>query len=376
MIVKHVTAFLALLSLTCVVCSRLPVVTRMHVPAGTSREETWKVNVLLSRPDEPGKFYNTFDSKLNQIVKSGIRFESSGPLRVTSSEIDLRPTMVTWEAQKPNGMRDAHYSAPGLEMVAHVKWQAVAQTASTEQGEIRMFFSPQVRNAECEPLVHGGFEQAADGSHLALRVALHASDAGLFLARCLYALVLALPLAAFPYSLAWAVVLHFRVKKRKAEAALLASEGEFPAPPPMDDWRQGWTMFCLISGIGCFILTVPALTRQSLPSFHGTFMLVLLGGGLIAGLMIALSHHLTVLSVKMDAETLSCAKGRQQPLAWETARWEEIKEMKPVAMTIKGMTHRWIKVVFPSGRVYRVINPECMKQITERIKARLAGLRP
>jgi hypothetical protein len=395
MIVKHLISFLVLLAVTCGAFTRLSVIDRKNKLAGAVVEDVYMASILLHKPGT-SSYYNSFNTQGLRALKESIRFEGGGALRVLSSELELRATMVQWKAQEPNGLRDANYSAPGVEMVARVKWQVSPTAADGEAGDIHLAFSKAVSNAACEPLVHGRFEKRDNATFMAAEATAYQSTLAWYLGRCQTALVLALPVAGFFNALIWAVVLHLSVKKLASLRAgePVAGTYYFPAPPRLDDWRHA----CIILGLCCmpaFIPVYSAAADQHMPSFLSAFILSFCGAGLLFAAAMLVYLPRVVVSVRMDAETISIAKGRREPLQWDTARWEELRlgrsassgfaAMASGAATILGsgvpalagysaMSQRWVKMRFPSKRSYTLTAPACIKQAREYFQARLQEL--
>ena len=299
MFAKYLVSLLILLVVACLVCSTLPVVTRAHLSAGTAVDETWKIEFTLDCPAAGKASYYIVDDHVKRDLQKGIAFVGSGPIHVISVATEITPKEVSWKVGK------TRYTAPGAAMVAHVRWETPADSADGARGDIHIEF-PKVRGT---PAFHSGAYQKIGDRWIFREVTTYRNSLSLNLARFLFALAIALPIAIVLHSIWWALVL-WKEKRVRLEELAPSNPEALPRtfyPNPIAEWI-GWTITVSILGaLGCLFAGIE-IANGFMSSIFYWVIVIMQGSGAVIGLIVALIVRANVLTVQVSDDTISCAK--------------------------------------------------------------------
>ena len=359
MIVKYLCSFLVVLVAVSAVCSTLSVITRTCLPAGATMEEVWTSDFTLApQGGEAGKYYFV-DGRFAQALQQGITFVGSGPIHILSSTVEVKPKVVTWKDDRKI------YSASGGEMVAQVKWEMMAAAADGARGDIHVEFPALGLSPAGVPAFQShAFQNKGEGRWTTREATAYQTPWALHLGRFLSALGISVPMAILLHSIGWAFVLK-KEKRIRLEKLALPPPGTLPRiyyPNPIAEWIIWTFLVSAFAAIGTLFAGM-AISNGYLSLDIRWAILVLQGIGVVVGLIVAISVWVGVVTVRVDTDTISCAKGRSAQPHWETARWDEMKRVQRKARRIQGRTHHWVEVQFPSGIVRKIDDPEGMEAV-------------
>ncbi|HEX4123911.1 MAG TPA: hypothetical protein VHY37_04230, partial [Tepidisphaeraceae bacterium] len=80
------------------------------------------------------------------------------------------------------------------------------------------------------------------------------------------------------------------------------------------------------------------------------------------GLIVVQTIRGNMVTVQVDADTLSVAKGRGEP-QWLTARWPDLRSAVTKSSTYKGTRTEWLEVEFPDGQKRTIRDPQARQAI-------------
>jgi hypothetical protein len=203
-------------------------------------------------------------------------------------------------------------------MVAHVTWKTPADAPNAASGSIHIEF-PKIPGLEgsIPDLRNGGSPKTGTGQWVFREITVYRSAASLALGR------LAIALAA-----------------------------GLPFPSRITEWN-GWDMTLLIVGfVGCILAGI-SVSQGFMSSIIRRVIIISQLGGLLVGLIVVwAATQAAVVTVQIDAETLSYPRGRGDPkwVTAVTARWVDLRSAKIKSKTYRSTRTEWLEVEFPDGK--------------------------
>ena len=348
MLRKYLGSFLIVLVAVCGICSTLTFATRSHVRAGDAVEETFNTELTLDASAGSNQFYPV-DADIKSDLEKGVTFIGSGAARVTSVKVDVTAKEVSWTRDK------IKYKAPGTAMVAHVKWETPADAANGATGDIQIKF-PKIRGVSSyEPSFHsGGYQKTGDGRLLFREITVYQGALSLALGRFFFSLSVGLPITLLIHGIWWA----FQVKREKRLRLAALAPADPDALPrtyysnPTAEWF-GWTFTLIMFGVIGSLMASFVIHDGYLSSTLDWVLIIMQAVGIAIGLIVIWGARISVVTVRIDADTLSLAKGRGEP-RWNTARWADLKSALTKSRTYKGTTTEWVEVQFPDGKTRKI----------------------
>jgi hypothetical protein len=336
--------FISLVVVTVVmsaIASMFSFVTRSQVRGGTTVEEMWTNDFTLRGM---GSTYYEVDSDIMADLEKGVSFVGSGAIRVLSTKVEVSAKKVTWTSNK------TEYTAPGGTLVSHVRWEAPADAAAGAAGTIHVEF-PKIRGVPGYDVnFHSGSYQKTGNEWVFREVTVHQGAISLALGRLVFGMCLGLPVAFLFHSGWW--LLYLRREKRARLAALAPVSSEtLPRtfyPDPVAEWNVWCIMMLIFGGIGTFIAGI-GISSGFVSSVIAWVILGMVGFGVLISLLIVWLVRRSVVSLKIDADSLSVAQGRGEP-KWITASWGDLKGAVCKSRTYKGSRTEWVEVIFPDGK--------------------------
>lgn len=339
--------FLSLLIVTVVmsaVASMFSFVTRSQVRGGATVEETWTNDFTLH---QIGDKYYQVDADIKADLEKGVAFVGAGAIRVLSTTVEVSAKEVSWTSNK------TEYKAPGGSIVSHVKWEAPADAADGASGTIHVEF-PKIRGVPSYDLnFHSGSYQKTGNEWVFREVTVHQGAISLALGRLVFGMSLGLPLA-FLFQSGWWLLYLRREKKARLAALAPTTSDTLPRtfhPDPVAEWNVWCIMMLIFGGIGTLIGGI-AISSGFLSTIIAWVIIGMVGLGALIGLLVVWLVRRTIVTLKIDADSLSVAKGRGVP-QWLTASWAELKGAACKSRTYKGNRTEWVEVIFPNGKKYK-----------------------
>ena len=341
MLRRYIISLLIVTVLLSAIAGMFSFVSRSHVRGGTIVEETWKNDFTLRKM---GNTYYRVDSEIKEALEKGISFVGSGAIRVLSKNVEVSPKQVTWTYHKTN------YTAPGGTLVSHVRWEAPSDAADGTTGSIHPEFPeiPGVRGYDFD--FHSGNYQRTGDRWVFREMTVHQGAISLALGRLAFGLCVGLPAAFLVHSGWWLFIL--RRERRARLAALAADSGEtLPRtfhPDPVAEWSV-WSILVLVFGAIGTVMAGICISTGFVSGIFAWALLGIVGFGVLIGLLAAWAVRRTVVTLKIDADSISVAKGRGEP-KWITAAWGDLKDAACKSRTYQGNRTEWVEVVFPDGK--------------------------
>lgn len=333
---RYLLSFLFVVLVLSLLCSFLPSVTRSHVLSGAVLEEHWVHDFVLGAGDD--RFF-IVDAPRKAELEAGVAYRASGPVKILSSTVRVTPKEVTWSKGKNRSV-----TAPGGQLDASVKWEALSAGDAGPSGAIQVA----APNGYAMALKSGSY-QVQNGRILVREVTVHAGAVSLALGRLGFAMWMGLPLAAMAHSI-WLLCMLPGIRRARAAADAAAEQTPLPrtfSPNPVAVW-QIWAVLFLIFGF----VTALICGIASYGGYFSTLMMWVvgwfLGAGVLIGLFVAWLVGRTLMSVRVDAESIRCSKfsdGRK-PIQ---APWSEVKAVNVKERMVKGVRQEWVEIVFPDG---------------------------
>ncbi len=344
MIPRYVISFLCTLLVFSAIGSTLRFATRSQVRAGTSMRETWQADFTLDTYAGSDRFYRV-DDDIKTALENGITFAGSGPICIVSTKVQITPRDVTWEENK------THCTATGAGMIAHVTWETRADAPDGAGGSIHIEF-PRIRGLKgyIPDFRNGSFQKTPSGQWVFREITAYRTSASLALGRLGLAVAAALPLTIVFEAARSLIVLNWRKRGRLKSLASHASS-ELPRiflPSPVAEWNS-WNLTLLIFGfVGCILAGMSVSEGFMSTRFWWAIVIMQFCGVLIA-LLVTYCARIAGVSVRVDDDTISHAKGRGEP-RWVTARWADLRGIVKKSQTYRGSRREWLEVEFPDGK--------------------------
>lgn len=343
---KYGSSFLLALVPVCAILSMLSFAVRSQVRAGVTMEETWTNTFTL---DASSNQMYRIDDDVRADLEKGIAFIGSGVVHVRSTKVEITPQEVSWTENKTK------YTAPGARMVARVTWDTPADAGDGDKGDIHVEFPRMPSIPNYTVAFHSGASQkTGDGRWVFREVTAHRSAASVAIGRFFFVLSAGLPMTFLLHGIWWA----FQLKSEKrALLAGLAQPSVQPLPrvfypDPIAEWLV-WTLTLCISGGWGSLMASFAIYDSFQSSVFVWLLFIMQGIGVVIALIVALYVRSSVVSVRIDADAISYAKGRGEP-QWITARWSELKGAVVKSETYRGTTIECVELIFPDGKTRKI----------------------
>ncbi len=340
---KYITTLTLITAILALLFSMLPVVTKSHVAVGTVIEESWKHDFVLEAGND--RYYEV-DAAMVSGLEQAIQFTGHGALKIRSASLKVTPKQVKWSKGKNRSV-----TAPGAELATTIRWELPSDVADGTRGEVRIDI-PEFN----EKFHSGSFQRVGD--HYVFREATGYHGAfSLAMGRLGYAFWVAMPVALAIHSL-WLLITLPRVQSASA-AAEAAAAVTTPLPRlfganPVAEW-QVWVLIMLIFGGSAALIACVAIFMGFMSSSFLIFIGAILGVGVLVGLLFVWIVSKRVITVKVEAETLSYAKGRGTP-RWIQAAWRDVVSVTPKSRKVRHGVNEWLEVVFPGGKKQNFTN--------------------
>lgn len=341
MIPKYLATLAAFVLFLSIAASRLQFASRSQVLSGTAVDETFQLEFTL---DADTTHAYRITPQLQPALEQGITFMADGPVRVVSSNVTITPKDVSWTEDHTT------YTSPGAVLVAHVKWDTPPDSPNAAHGHIYIHF-PDIPGLNGKgPTFHSGGYQKDDQDRYVLREATtYRSRMLLSFARLVFALAVGLPVGIVLHSIFWGFQL--RTEKRSRLAAFPSPGSQLPRtfyPNPIAEW----TLWTLILGIAAFTASILALVSVSdgfMSSWTAWAVYIILGAGVLLAFIAAYFTGRSLLTVRVDTNSISYARGRGD-LQWLTAGWNEILGLTQKSRTYRGTRREWVEIKFRDNR--------------------------
>ena len=221
-------------------------------------------------------------------------------------------------------------------MTVQLQWETPNDAANGAHSNIYMNFPKTPKFEGKMPTIHSGGYQRDDQDRFVIReVTTYRSPTQLSLARFLFALVAGLPLGISLHSICWAFVL--KREKRIRMAALPILGAVWPQtfyPDPIAEW----SIWLIVLGVGSFLPSMFAVLGIIDGFVSSSFVPVIYSVVAIVVALSLIAAYFTgknVLTVRVDANTLSYARGRGD-LQFLTVAWADIAQLAEKSQTSRG----------------------------------------
>jgi hypothetical protein len=337
MIPKYLATLAAVVFLVSAGASTLQFATRSQVLSGKAVDETWPLEFTI---DADSSHTYEITPRLKQFLQESVTLATEGPVRVTSSSIDITPKDVSWTEGR------THITSTGAALVAHAKWDTPPDSPNGAHGIVYIRF-PEIPGLAGKTVSFhsGGYQKDDQGRYVLREVTTYRTPFSLSFARFAFALTAGLPFGILLHSILWAFIL--RNEKKSRLAALPPQGSELPRtfyPNPIAEWIL-WT---LLFGIGAFVASMLA-GFSVLDGFLGSSMAwaicIVLAIGAGIALPCAYFTGKSLLTLRVDPTGISYARGRGD-LQWLTAAWGEILMLSEKSRTYRGNTTYWLELEF------------------------------
>jgi hypothetical protein len=339
-IAKYIATLAAAVLALALVFSTLRFATRSQELSGKAVDETWKLEFTL---DADRDHTYRVSPRLQSALEDGITFVTAGPVRVVSSSVEITPKDVSWTENR------TLYTSPGAGLVAHVKWDTPADSANGAHGTIFIHF-PEIPGLNGKgPTFHsGGYQRDGQGRYELREVTTYSSGILISLARFLFALAAALPLAIIAHCIFWGFQL--KSEKRVRIAALPPQGSGLPRTfysNPILEWIS-WTLWIGIAAFIGAIMAVFSVYDGFMSSSMVWFVYIALGVGAVIALTAAYFAGKSALTMRVEANGIAYAHGRED-LQWLTAGWSDLL-LSQKSRTYQGNRREWLELEFKDNR--------------------------
>lgn len=333
MVPKYIASLAAVVVFVSLAATQLRFASRSQVRSGTTIEETWKLEFTL---DAGGNEYYRISPALQRALENGINFTTDGPVHVVSATVQITPKDVSWSENRTT------YTAPGAGLAAQVKWETSPDAPNNTHGALFMNFPEVPGNS---PDLHSGSYHMDSRRCMLREVTAFQSPVMLFFARMGIALAAGLPFGIVLHSIWWAFELR---KEKRARLAALPPQGpELPRtfyPNPVAEWNIWTWLFAIFSAVACMLAGF-SIADGILDPFFAWFIYGAVGLAALAGLIAAYFTGRSVLTVKVDSNGITYAKGRGD-LQWLIAQWGEMSQLTEKSRTYRGNRREWVEIQF------------------------------
>ena len=341
MILRYLATLAIVAVLVTVVLSRLQFATRAQVLGGTTADENLNIEFTI---DADGSSTYVVGPALARFLDAYIGFRTEGPVRVTSSKVEVIPKDVTWTENRETK------TSTGAALTARLKWATPSDAANGARGIIYLDFPEIPGLAGKTPDFHsGGYQKDDAGRWVVREVTTYRSTSRLSLARFLFALAAGIPFGIILHTIGWAFVL--KGEKRARLAALPPQSGELPQtfyPDPIAEW----TLWLLVFGIGACVAGLMAgfsISDGFMSSSFTSVIYIVLAIAVAIGIIAVYFTSRSLLTIRVESNGIAYARGRGD-LQWVNAAWSDILALTQKSRTYRGNTSYWIEVEFQDNR--------------------------
>ncbi|HMD38222.1 MAG TPA: hypothetical protein VKH15_03010 [Candidatus Acidoferrum sp.] len=323
--------------------SSLQFAARSQVLAGKPVDDTFELEFVF---DADSTHTYVISPKLKAELEQGITFVTEGPVHVVSSSVEITPKDIHWTEDRTN------YTSPGAGLVALVKWDTPASSANGTHGFIYIHFPDIPAVGSKAPTYHsGGFQKDDQGRYVLREINTYQNAVLVSLARFSIALAVGLPVGILLHSICWAFVLRSEKRARLAALALQGQGSQLPRtfyPNPIAEWTI-WTILFGIFAFPAGMISVISASENFMSASMIWVVYVILGVATVIGLIAAYFTGRSVVTVRVDSNSLSYARGRGD-LQWLTVGWSEILKLTEMSRTYRGSTRYWLQLQFRDNR--------------------------
>lgn len=341
MLHKYLLSLFVAVAVITSACSALPFVTRAQVRSGKVVGEVWKFELTI---DSGSNSYYQVDDQMKVALERGIKLVGSGAANVISQEVGVTPQKVSWEVGK------TQYTADGAAIVAQVQWRTDVGAANGARGEMEIEFPPIGDQGLATISVRSGDYQYEGDRCVVREVTSYQNATSLFFGQFRLALGAGLPFAILVHSIWWGFVVR---REKRARLAALAPAGpdSLPRifyPNPTAEWST-WTVVVALFAAVASLMASLCVYSGFMSSTMYWVVLCIQGAGAVIALAITGGVRRSVVTVRVDADTISYARGRGD-LKWITARWAALLSVKYKSRTYRGTRTEWMELKFPDGK--------------------------
>jgi len=341
MISKYFVTLVATVALVTLVASSLKFATSSQVLSGTALRESLKFEFTIAAG---GDQYYKINADMAQFLQTHVGFPTQGPPHVVTANVQVTPKQVSWTENRTT------YTAPGAAMNVQLDWNTASNSANGSRGSIFLNF-PQIPGLEGKTVtLRSGPYQVDSAGRIAIRqVTTYQTASMVALARFVFALAAGLPFGILLHTLCWALVV--RGERRRRSSALQLQGAGLPRtfyPNPIVEW----VVWLLVLGIGAFTQSMMAgfsVADGFMSSLTVHFVYIALAIAAAIALLIAYFVGKRVLTVRVEPEGISYARGRDNP-QWVSATWSNIIGVTQKSKTYRGNTTYWIEIQFNDNR--------------------------
>jgi hypothetical protein len=341
MIQKYLGTLATIVLVLTIAASTMRFASESQTLSGKAVDETSKLEFTI---DADSNHTYEIGPRLRTMLEQGITFAAEGPVRILSSSVEITPKDVSWHENRTT------ITSTGAGLAAHLKWDTRPDSANGEHGYIYIQF-PEIPWMKGKTLtLHSGGYQKEYGDRYVLReVTTYQSGVSLSAARFLFALAVGLPVGILLHCIFW--IFPLRKEKRLCMAALPPQDSQLPHtfyPNPVLEW----TMWTILMGVAAFVASILAVASAydgfiSHSIVWGIY--IILGLGAVIAFATAYFTGKSVLTVRVDANGISYARGRGD-LQWTTAAWSDILLLTQKSRTYQGNRREWLELQFKDNR--------------------------
>jgi hypothetical protein len=341
MISKYLATLAAIVLLLSLGASTMKFAARSQVLSGKAFDETFQLEFTI---DADSTHTYRITPQLQAALEQGTTLVADGAVRVVSSSVAIAPKDVSWTENRTT------ITSPGAGLVAHVKWDTPSDSPNGAHGFIYIHF-PEVEGLTGPGVTFhsGGYEKDNQNRYVLREVNTYRTGMLLSFALFVFALAAGVPVGIVLHSIFWGFQL--KSEKRSRLAALPPQGSELPRtfyPNPVAEWII-WTIIVAIAAFAASIMAV----ISALDGFMGSSMVwaiyIILGIGAVIALICAYFTGRALLTVRVDANGISYARGRGD-LQWITAAWADILLLSQKSRTYRGTRREWVELEFKDMR--------------------------
>lgn len=335
MIAKYVSTLAVTVAVLTLVAASLKFATNSQVLSGNALNESLKWEFTID--DE-------IDANLAQFLESHMGFTTEGPPHIVSASFQVTPKQVSWTENHKTT------TEPGAAMNVQLKWNTPSDSVNGSRGSIYFNF-PEIPGHEADTFIirSGPYQVDSAGRYVIRQVTTYRSASLVALARFEFALAAGLPIGIVLHTLCWAFFL--RGEKRRRVSALMPQGAGLPRtfyPDPIAEWVFWLLVLGLGAIIGCFVAGF-SVANGFMSSFMQYFVYVPLAIATPIAFLVAYFTRKRVLTVRVEPEGISCARGRENP-QWTSVTWNNVAGVTQKSRTYRGNTAYWIEIEFSDNR--------------------------
>lgn len=343
MIAKYLATLAVVVVLLTLAASSLQFAARSQVLAGKPVEDTFNLEFVFAA-DSTHTY--VISPQLKSELEKKISFVTEGPVHIVSSNVEITPRDIHWTENRTN------YTSPGAALLAHVTWDTPADSSNGAHGLIYIHF-PEISGLDPKGLTFhsGGYQKDDQGRYVLREVNTYQSAILVSLARFSIALVAGLPVGVAVHCIFWAFVLRSEKRARLTALFPQGQGSQLPRtfyPNPIAEWSS-WTILFGIIAFPASLIAVLSASDSFVSSSMMWVVYIFLGIGAVVGLIAAYFTGRSVLTVRVDTNSISYSRGRGD-LQWLSAGWNEILNLTEKYRTYRDSTRYWLELQFRDNR--------------------------